>query len=392
MLQPEIQPQFEEPLLLPHQNMMKNRLQWLKDNFFQPRLEDAVAHHSPPVVVQHFEVCIKMVEFLHTMHSKDHEAERRCRLQYFWYQFQHEVVDRDAFDYKVDNISILLHATYTAMGLITEPSGKFMGQLTITKQTPQGPVYLSGPTVDPTDGFPITSDFPQLALALQVNDPQHPQFNQAQGIIQSFQIQVDPNIQYILVVEKDCSFDRLIAGQYPLHTYPGYECLIVTGGGYPDTATKAFVFAMSRLLDLPVYGLVDLDVGGIRCLESFHNCRSNRTLDGGFRYTVNSLWLGPRPSQWAALSIQHGFNVLQARSFYLNDDRKQQLEAIIADQTDSFFVNRELRHLRLQELNQFNDNRICMHIDTIHTIPNYSLTHFVVSVVQAHRANPQHII
>jgi hypothetical protein len=79
--------------------------------------------------------------------------------------------------------------------------------------------------------------------------------------------------------------------------------ILFTGLGMPDVASQAFLFHMVVALELPVYGLADCNIYGIRIL----NCYANGPFVGtamegrGSCYAVKDmLWLGLRP-----LQVQH---------------------------------------------------------------------------------------
>uniref|UniRef100_A0A7S1KQM8 DNA topoisomerase (ATP-hydrolyzing) n=1 Tax=Percolomonas cosmopolitus TaxID=63605 RepID=A0A7S1KQM8_9EUKA len=67
-------------------------------------------------------------------------------------------------------------------------------------------------------------------------------------------------IQFVLVVEKDAVFSRLVQLGYAQKA----KCLLVTGKGYPDVATRLFLSRIARENPhLPVLCLVDGDPHGI---------------------------------------------------------------------------------------------------------------------------------
>jgi meiotic recombination protein SPO11 len=70
---------------------------------------------------------------------------------------------------------------------------------------------------------------------------------------------VNHGAQFILVVEKECIFRRLIEDEF----WKGCghslgACVLVTGCGYPDLATRALLWQLHRAQPhLPIYGLSD---------------------------------------------------------------------------------------------------------------------------------------
>lgn len=59
--------------------------------------------------------------------------------------------------------------------------------------------------------------------------------------------------RFILVVEKDAIFARLAEDRI----WDSTPCVLVTGCGVPDVATRALVRLLHNSLNIPVYGLFD---------------------------------------------------------------------------------------------------------------------------------------
>jgi len=98
----------------------------------------------------------------------------------------------------------------------------------------------------------------------------------------------------VLVVEKEGVYNRLVEDRF----YERYPCVLVTGKGFPDLATRAMVHACHVELGLPVWGLADCDPHGVMVLHTYqHGGKRSGGLDGGGRYGVPIRWLGLRPSQ-----------------------------------------------------------------------------------------------
>jgi meiotic recombination protein SPO11 len=95
----------------------------------------------------------------------------------------------------------------------------------------------------------------------------------------------------ILIIEKEGIFLHLLAARI----FEKFPCILVTGKGYPDIATRALVWSLHKELHLPVVGLCDYNPYGIHVLGTYYF--SNRSgIDGGSRYSVPIQWLGLRPS------------------------------------------------------------------------------------------------
>lgn len=64
---------------------------------------------------------------------------------------------------------------------------------------------------------------------------------------------------FILVIEKEAVFQKLLQENCPR----ALNCILVTGKGYPDVATRMLVKLLSDKMDLPVYIIVDADPFGV---------------------------------------------------------------------------------------------------------------------------------
>ncbi len=69
---------------------------------------------------------------------------------------------------------------------------------------------------------------------------------------------LDYNAEYVLVVEKDAVFQQL----HRIGFWRQYKCILVTGAGQPDRATRRFVRRLNEELGLPVYVITDSDPYG----------------------------------------------------------------------------------------------------------------------------------
>ena len=116
----------------------------------------------------------------------------------------------------------------------------------------------------------------------------------------SFTVAPHTTATCILVVEKEGIYQRLVQDQFWHH----HRCILVTGKGFPDLATRACVHFLHHHLQLPVRGLADCDPFGVLVLHCYsHGANSADGVDGrGDRYKVPMEWVGLRPSQVRHLS------------------------------------------------------------------------------------------
>jgi meiotic recombination protein SPO11 len=106
--------------------------------------------------------------------------------------------------------------------------------------------------------------------------------------------------RYILVVEKDAVFNRLLQEK----ACRALQAVMLTARGQPDVATRAFLLRLVSLLpDAPVVGLVDYNPSGVLILSTYRgmHARAARTHHEG-RHGVDVRWLCARSADVARLA------------------------------------------------------------------------------------------
>ncbi|XP_026299488.1 meiotic recombination protein W68 [Apis mellifera] len=103
----------------------------------------------------------------------------------------------------------------------------------------------------------------------------------------------------VLIVEKDSVFQKLLEDDCT----SSLNCILVTGKGYPDVATRMLVKLLSEKLELPVYIIVDADPFGIdiMCVYRFGSAALSRERES--LACSNVRWLGVHPSELLALGV-----------------------------------------------------------------------------------------
>jgi meiotic recombination protein SPO11 len=97
--------------------------------------------------------------------------------------------------------------------------------------------------------------------------------------------------QYVLLIEKDSIFEKLINAQFHIR----YNCLLVTGKGYPDLATRMLIRKLSDMR-IPILALMDADPHGIEILLTY-TIGSNAMNYTNEKYACEDIqWLGLLPS------------------------------------------------------------------------------------------------
>ncbi|KYM96353.1 Meiotic recombination protein SPO11 [Cyphomyrmex costatus] len=106
-------------------------------------------------------------------------------------------------------------------------------------------------------------------------------------------ISVRVKAEFVLVIEKDAVFQKLLEENCSRFL----KCILVTGKGYPDVATRMFVKMLSEKMELPVYIVVDADPFGVDIMLIYRFgsstlCKENKSLA-----CPNARWLGIHPSE-----------------------------------------------------------------------------------------------
>jgi meiotic recombination protein SPO11 len=71
--------------------------------------------------------------------------------------------------------------------------------------------------------------------------------------------------EFVILVEKEAAYMRLAEDRF----YQKYPCIIITGKGQPDVATRLFLRKVTDELKIPVFALVDSDPYGLKILSVY---------------------------------------------------------------------------------------------------------------------------
>ncbi len=98
--------------------------------------------------------------------------------------------------------------------------------------------------------------------------------------------------EFVILVEKEAAYMRLAEDRF----YNKYPCIIVTGKGQPDVATRLFLKKVTDQLQIPVLALVDSDPYGLKILSVYCSGSKQMSYDSSHLTTSDIKWLGVRPS------------------------------------------------------------------------------------------------
>uniref|UniRef100_A0A3B3QZ17 DNA topoisomerase (ATP-hydrolyzing) n=1 Tax=Paramormyrops kingsleyae TaxID=1676925 RepID=A0A3B3QZ17_9TELE len=102
--------------------------------------------------------------------------------------------------------------------------------------------------------------------------------------------------KFILIVEKDATFQRLLDDEFGSKTSP---CIMITGKGVPDINSRLMVRKLWDTLHIPILALVDADPHGICLFSPF----SSMSFEAQSLTVPSVMWLGLLPSDIERLRV-----------------------------------------------------------------------------------------
>lgn len=110
---------------------------------------------------------------------------------------------------------------------------------------------------------------------------------------------IESDAEFILLVEKDAAYNRLAEDRF----YNHFPCILLTGKGQPDVATRMFLRRITSELKLPVFAFVDSDPYGLKILSVYMSGSKAMSYDSASLTTPDIKWLGLRPSDLDAYDL-----------------------------------------------------------------------------------------
>jgi hypothetical protein len=142
------------------------------------------------------------------------------------------------------------------LGLVASPKGWFCGSIDVYNGH-TNELKFNGRELD-THGMAITpstydNDYTTYNSNKNTNDDRDPMDdNDNANDNGNDNIRIESDARCILVIEKEGVYTRLSEDKFFLNYLP---CILVTGKGFPDIATRRWVRTMQKTLKIPVYGL-----------------------------------------------------------------------------------------------------------------------------------------
>jgi DNA topoisomerase VI subunit A len=168
---------------------------------------------------------MRVLEIIHTLVERDIHATKRE----IFYNDVNLFKDQLYSDKIIDDIPPLLSTTRDSTHVVASAKGMAIGRLIISD---------SGDTIDLTKlgsgGWSITPFLDKIKI-------------------------VESDAEFILVVEKDAALIRLSEAKW----WNKVPCIIITGKGSADIATRSFLRKMVKTLKIPAFALMDSDPYGM---------------------------------------------------------------------------------------------------------------------------------
>ena len=101
---------------------------------------------------------------------------------------------------------------------------------------------------------------------------------------------IKSDAEFIILVEKEAVYLRLAEDRF----YNKYPCIVITGKGQPDVATRLFLRKIRDELKIPVLAMVDSDPYGLKILSVYCSGSKQMSYDSNHLTTTDIKWLGVR--------------------------------------------------------------------------------------------------
>lgn len=308
-------------------------------------------HFSNISSSRHFTSLIMVLSFIHQLLLSERTTTTREVFYYFVTHFRNQK-ECDGIIFEI--CELLNGVDRIQLGITASPKGWFCGKVKITRRVwkkknkkkrgyenntitttatkdddTAETVLLTtdGTSCSSIQGYPITSewlrDYPMLFLQGKDESEEEDDEESEQDSSSDSYLQITSDAKCIILIEKEGIYTRLSEDEF----YVSNDCILITGRGFPDLATRAFVFTLHQYLQIPVYGVCDCNPFGFSVLQTYElgydflqsvvvsdestsftqaTCDTlnyqqmnmqMQTTQERYRYGVPVQWLGLKPSQ-----------------------------------------------------------------------------------------------
>lgn len=125
---------------------------------------------------------------------------------------------------------------------------------------------------------------------------------------------VESDARFILVLEKDCVLQKIINHDAGKEFVRDYQVILVTGKGYPDINTRAFLNFLWLKLKIPVLALTDADPHGLEIVCSYKFGCYATAYESATLTVPHIKWLGLLPGDVSRLSLPDSKTIPQTQT------------------------------------------------------------------------------
>ncbi|XP_023716407.2 meiotic recombination protein SPO11 [Cryptotermes secundus] len=193
-----------------------------------------------------------------------------CTRRQLYYQNVTLIGNQGLLDAAVRDICCLLKAPAWELGITATSKGVVAGPLSLVMET--------GDIIDCTapGGVLIPQDLHKV-------------------------VRLESSARFVLLVEKDAAFQKLLDEGVLERLGP---CLLITGKGFPDVATRLLVRLLWKSLGVPVLALVDADPHGIEIMCVYRFGSLNMSYQSDDLAVPAIRWLGVHPTDISRLGMK----------------------------------------------------------------------------------------
>ncbi|XP_024377836.1 meiotic recombination protein SPO11-1 [Physcomitrium patens] len=243
-------------------------------------------------------------------------------------------------DQSINDICCFFHCSRPSLNLVSSSKGLVTGQLSYYEE---GRLINCSKRSSTSNGLPVP---------VHINKVSH----------------LSSSAEYILLVEKETVFQRLANDKFCAKNC----CILLTGKGYPDVATRSFLRRLVDQLHLPVYGLMDGDPYGLDILSIYRFGSLTMAYDAKVLAVPSILWLG------IFLSDLGHFGLTENCLLPMSKRDEKKADAIL----NKSYIQ-QLAPAWWSKLAEFRTRRVKLEVEAISTVSFTSLAdHYIPSKIR----------
>lgn len=252
---------------------IRSRRSW-ENVFYEPnvglQVEDdaffttvSLSHESS---VEKFGLMMKVLSMIYKLLQHGRVATKRD----LFYEEPHLFRSQSTLDHLVDDIACMLQVPRRCLNVVATSKGVMAGDLTFVED--------NGERVD------CSVSAAGILVPSQVD---------------SVSSICTKNAKFILVVEKDATFQHLLDD----HFTERLPCILITGKGIPDVNVRLMIRKIRNELQIPVFGLMDADPYGIEIMFVYKYGSMSQAWDANNLALPFMHWIGIHPSDITRLQL-----------------------------------------------------------------------------------------